>query len=117
MKSFEALEKAFKKELELSEKHKQNALDIKKEIELQRGKALSKKINSLNLSGQEYDRFLRLLDGKNSFLEAVELVLGEKNTESAASDEKSEEEGRLEEQEGDLIIEREEERGQQKAEV
>lgn len=79
MKSFEALEKALQKEIELSEKHKQNAADIKKEIEMQRGKALSKKINSLNLSGQEYDKFLLLLERKKSVMEAVDAVLGEKD--------------------------------------
>ncbi len=76
MKSFEALQKAYEKELELVEKHKKNAADIKQEMEVQRGKVSNRKINALNFTGQEYDRFLQLLDtNKKTVLEAVELVL------------------------------------------
>lgn len=79
MKSFEALQKSYEKEMALAEKHKQNAADIKKEMDIQRGNASNKKINALNLTGQEYDRFLRLLDtGKKTVMEAVELALGER---------------------------------------
>lgn len=118
MKSFEALEKALKKELELSEKHKQNAADIRKEIEMQRGKTLSKKINSLNLSGQEYDKFLLLLDRKKSVLEAVDVILGEKDTDgeqdSVPGAQAVETEDRMEDPEREKW---EEERGKQEVEI
>lgn len=95
MKSFEALQKAYEKEVALAEKHKQNANDIKHEMEVLRGKASNKKINALNFTGQEYDRFLRLLDtNKKTVLEAVELVLGSAGDDAVQREEtKSEAEG------------------------
>lgn len=76
MKSMEQLEKAYQKEMDLSEKHRKNAADIKKQMELQQGKMISQKINSMNMSGAEYDRFMRLLaSGKKTVLEAAEIVL------------------------------------------
>ena len=78
MKSMEQLEKAYQKELDLAEKHKRNAADIKKQMELQQGKMISQKVNSMNMSGAEYDRFMRLLaSGKKTVLEAAEIVLAE----------------------------------------
>lgn len=74
MKSFETLQKMYEKEIGLSEKHKQNALDIKKEIEMQRNRQSIKKIQALNLSGTEYDRFIHLLDDKESVMSAIELL-------------------------------------------
>lgn len=78
LKSMETLEKMYNKELELAEKHKQNALDIKKEMELRRGHLINKKANALNLNGAEYDQFIRLLEkDKKTLLDAIELVLGD----------------------------------------
>ncbi|MDE6388335.1 MAG: hypothetical protein K2L82_11090 [Lachnospiraceae bacterium] len=78
MKTMEQLEKAYMKELELSEKHKKAAMDIKKQMELQQGKAITQRINAMNMNGAEYDRFMRLLaGGKKSVMEAAELVLKE----------------------------------------
>ncbi len=76
MKSMEQLEKAYQKELELSRKHKKAAEDIKKQMELQQGKAVNQMVNAMNLNGAEYDRFMKLLaGGKKTVLEAAELVL------------------------------------------
>lgn len=78
MKSMEQLEKSYIKEMELADKHKKNAADIKKQMELQQGKLINQKINSLNMSGMEYDRFMKLLSaGKKTILEAAEIVLGD----------------------------------------
>lgn len=78
MKSIEKLEENYKRELELAEKHKQNASDIKKEIELLKGNMINQKTKALNLSGAEYDRFMKLLGSdKKTVLEAIGLVLGE----------------------------------------
>lgn len=83
MKSFEALQKSYEKEMALAEKHKQNAADIKKEMEVLKGNVSYKKINALNFSGEEYDKFMRLLDtDKKTVLEAVDLVLGPMDTEA-----------------------------------
>ena len=76
MKNMEQLQKAYEKEQRLSEQHKKNAADIKKQMELLQGKNVSQKINSLNMSGAEYDKLMKLLgSGKKTVLEAVELVL------------------------------------------
>lgn len=78
MKSMEQLEKQYMKELELADKHKKNAADIKKQMELQQGKLIHQKINSLNMSGGEYDQLMKLLSsGKRTILEAAEIVLGD----------------------------------------
>ncbi len=78
MKSMEQLEKMYFKEIELAEKHKKTAADIKKQMELQQGKAISQKINAMNMNGAEYDRFMKLLaGGKKTVLEAAELVLAD----------------------------------------
>lgn len=78
MKNMEQLQKAYEKEIKLSEQHKKNAGDIKKQMELLQGKNINQKITSLNMSGAEYDRLMKLLSsGKKTVLEAVELVLGE----------------------------------------
>ncbi len=114
MKSFEALQKAYEKELQLSEKHKQNAADIKKEIEAQRGKALSKKINSLSLSGQEYDQFLRFLDGKQTLFEAIELLNSRKEEEPLIVNTETPEWEKMEEM---STMEREENREKQEVEI
>ncbi|MCI8774737.1 MAG: hypothetical protein HFI50_12575 [Lachnospiraceae bacterium] len=91
MKSMEQLEKKYEKELKLAEQHKKNAADIRKQMDLQMGKAVGQKINSLDMNGAEYDRLMKLLgSGKKSVLEAVELVLGE--TEEQKGDESGEKE-------------------------
>lgn len=77
MKSIEQLEKAYEREIELSEKHKKTAIDIKKQIDVLQGKMINQKINALNLSGEEYDRFIRLIgSGKKTVLEVADQVLG-----------------------------------------
>ena len=91
MKSKEQLETKYEKELKLAEQHKKNAADIRKQMDLQMGKAVGQKINSLDMNGAEYDRLMKLLgSGKKSVLEAVELVLGE--TEEQKGDESGEKE-------------------------
>lgn len=79
MKSMEQLEKMYAKEIELADKHKRNATDIKKQMELLQGKMIGQKINSLNMNGSEYDKLMKLLSsGKKTVLEAAEIVLEER---------------------------------------
>lgn len=81
MKTMEQLEKSYEKEKRLAEQHKKNAADIKKQMELLQGKSVSQKITSLNMSGAEYDRLMKLLSsGKKSVMEAVNLVLNNEKT-------------------------------------
>lgn len=84
-KSIEQLEKSYKREMELAEKHRQNAADIKKEMELLKGSMINQKTKALNLNGAEYDQFMRLLaSDKQSVLNAIELVLGKEALEAEA---------------------------------
>ncbi len=77
MKSMEQLEKAYEKEIRLSEQHKKNAEDIRKQMELQRQKAFGQKVSALNMNSREYEMLLKLLaSGKRTVMEAIEIVLG-----------------------------------------
>lgn len=77
MKNMEQLETAYQKELGLIEKHKKAASDIKKQMEHLQGKTVVQKINSMNMSGSEYDKFIKLLSsGKKTVLETADQVLG-----------------------------------------
>lgn len=96
MKSIEKLEENYKRELELAEKHKQNASDIKKEIELLKGNMINQKTKALNLNGAEYDRFMKLLGSdKRTVLEAIGLVLGEDAVQEQSEIEKGEDDDEL----------------------
>lgn len=80
----EQLEKVYEKEMRLSEQHKKNAEDARKQMEHQRQKTFGQKISALNMSGAEYDQLLKLLaSGKKTVLEAVETVLGSTPEEAA----------------------------------
>lgn len=77
VKSIEQLEQMYEKEMALSEKHKKAAGDIRRQIETQQGKMITQKINALNMTGAEYDRFYKLLSsGKKTVLQAADQVLG-----------------------------------------
>ena len=82
MKSIEQLEAAYQKELDLVEKHKKAAADIRKQIDHQQGKMIMQSISALNMSGSEYDKFIKLLkSGKKTVLEAAEQVLAARKPE------------------------------------
>lgn len=76
MKTIEQLEKLYEKEASLAEKHKNNAVTVKKEIESRKASMINSKAKELNLSGQEYDRLLKLLANKKNLMEAIDLVIG-----------------------------------------
>lgn len=78
MKNLEKLEEHYQKELMLSEKHKKNAEDLKKEIELLKGSQVNQKIKALNINGDEYKKLMYLLDNKKGLMEAIDLVAGNK---------------------------------------
>ena len=52
MKSLEKLEEQYQKELALAQKHKQDAEDLRREIELLKGTMINQKIKALNFSGE-----------------------------------------------------------------
>lgn len=79
MKSLEQLTNLLSKEEELVEHHRKKAADLRKQIELYRCDIAQKKLNSLNLSGAEYDKVMSLLSsGKLNVLAAAEIVLSDK---------------------------------------
>jgi len=94
MKSIEYYKKQLQKELDLCEKHKKNAADLRKEIEKLKGKMTMSAVNALNLSAAEYNRLMKLLkQDKKSVLEAIDLVIpGEQlnHTEKGETNEKME---------------------------
>lgn len=79
MKTMEQLEKAYEKEKRLAEQHRKNAADYKKQIEQLQYKSVTQKVASFNMSAEEFDAFMKLLNsGKKSVFEAVNLVMGGK---------------------------------------
>lgn len=89
MKSIEQLKKVYEREVELAEKHKNTAADIKKQIDALQGKMIIQKINALNMSGEEYDKFIKLLGrGKKTIFETAEQVLGKEKNLPEKGDEK-----------------------------
>lgn len=92
MKSLEQMSNLLKKEEEAIERHRKRAADLKKQIELYRSDAAQKKLNSLNLSGSEYDKVMSLLaSGKMNVLAAAEYVLAETDSNAAGEREDHEE--------------------------
>ncbi|MCM1388121.1 MAG: hypothetical protein NC231_12395 [Bacillus sp. (in: Bacteria)] len=77
MKSMEQMQALYEKEIGLSEQHKKKALSVKKEMKHMQGKNVNEKVKALNMSGAEYDSFIKLLSSdKKKVLEAVNIVLG-----------------------------------------
>ncbi|EOS46436.1 hypothetical protein C809_02468 [Lachnospiraceae bacterium MD335] len=76
MKSLEKLEEQYQKELALAQKHKQDAEDLRREIELLKGTMINQKIKALNFSGEEYKKLMVFLNDKKGIMEAIELVTG-----------------------------------------
>lgn len=72
MKNIEKLKERYAKECELEAKHRKNAKDLKKQIELAEGQELRGFINELKLSEKEYITLKKLLkNDRKDFLEMV----------------------------------------------
>lgn len=80
MANLETLTKRLEKERALEKKHKQNADKLQKEIESQMSQEIGKSVNKLNLSADEYQRVMKAFHDKDSLMDAVNLVVGEKGT-------------------------------------
>lgn len=77
MKSISFYEKQYQKEMELVEKHKKNAADIRKTIDTLKGKLTISAMNALNLNSAEYDQLMKFLkQDKKTICEAIDLVVG-----------------------------------------
>jgi len=79
LKNLEKLEEHYQREVALAKKHKQNAEDLKREIEIFKGNLINQKIKALNFNGQEYKKLLELLNDKKGLMEAIEKVKGDDN--------------------------------------
>lgn len=66
----------YQKELELVEKHKQKAKTLADEIRRQRGEEFNERINRLNLTVEQFDSVLKLLDKDNKaqLLDAIGML-------------------------------------------
>lgn len=67
------------RERELAERHKKEADRLKKEIEYQRNQEVQKTLNKLNLTSDQFDKFIHVLNDKDSLFEAIELIAGDNN--------------------------------------
>ncbi len=89
MKSIAQLEEEYRKAIDLSEKHKKKAADIRKQIEFQQGKLITQKITAMNMNGAEYDKFIKLLaSGKRTVLQAADQALFEREKGGMKTNEK-----------------------------
>lgn len=77
MANIETLRKRMEKERELEKKHKQNADKLQKEIESRMQQEIGRSVNKLNMSTEEYKKFMYMLDKKSRFIDAVNLVTEE----------------------------------------
>ena len=93
MKTIEQLEKAYEREKRLAEQHRKNAADYKKQMEQLQFKSVNQKVASLNMSAEEFDAFIKLLNsGKKSVFDAVNLVMGKREkTEEVKADDNTKE--------------------------
>lgn len=72
-KNVQFYEQQLNKELELAEKHKKNAADLKKVIAHMKGEETLAAVNALNLTGSEYSALMKVLkQDKKSFLKVIE---------------------------------------------
>lgn len=79
-RSIDFYEKQLEKELQLIEKHKRNAADLRKLITRQKGEETVAAVNALNLSSPEHASLMKLLkQDKKAFLKALEAVTREKD--------------------------------------
>lgn len=77
MANIETLKKRMEKERELEKKHKQNADKMQKEIESRMQQEIGRSVNKLNMTTEEYKKFMYMLDKKSRFIDAVNLVMEE----------------------------------------
>lgn len=73
-KRLETLKKRLQKERDLEKKHKENADRLQKEIENQQQQEINKAVNKLNLSGEEYKKFMSALRKKQNLMDAIDHI-------------------------------------------
>lgn len=66
------LTEQYDRELELAEKHKKKAKAIAEQIKYIKGEECNDRINRLNLTPEQFNSVLRLLDDKTQLMDAVE---------------------------------------------
>lgn len=82
MKNLDKLQESYVKELDLAKKHKKRADELKQKIDEQKSQLLQRKMQELNLTSDEYEKFIDFVSNKASVLsvlspEEVERVIRE----------------------------------------
>lgn len=78
MASIETLEKRLQKERDLERKHKQSADRLQKEIENQQLQEIKRSVNKMNMTAEEYKKFILALKDKQNLMEVINLIASEK---------------------------------------
>lgn len=81
MKNLEKLQESYEKELDLAKKHKQKAEELKRKIDEQKSMLLQRRMQELNLTADEYEKFLDFVSNRAFVLsvlspEEVEMAIG-----------------------------------------
>jgi|InofroStandDraft_1065614.scaffolds.fasta_scaffold124307_2 hypothetical protein len=71
MKCLEKLQESYEKELGLAKKHKKRADELKQKIDEQKTFILQKKMQDLQLTMDEYERFLMFVSDRDSVISAL----------------------------------------------
>lgn len=71
MKNLDKLQESYEKELELARKHKKRADELKQKIDEQKSMLLQRKMQELNLTPEEYEKFLDFVSDKKIVLSVL----------------------------------------------
>lgn len=71
MKNLDKLQESYEKELELAKKHKKKAEELKQKIDEQKSMLLQRKMQELNLTPEEYEKFIDFVSDKKIVLSVL----------------------------------------------
>lgn len=71
MKNLDKLQESYEKELELARRHKKKADELKQKIDEQKSMLLQRKMQELNLTPEEYEKFLDFVSNKKIVLSVL----------------------------------------------
>lgn len=92
MKNLDKLQESYEKELELAQKHKKRADELKQKIDEEKSMLLQKKMRELNLTPEEYEKFIDFVSNKKIVLSVLSPEEVEKAVRGEIPAEQSEEE-------------------------
>lgn len=68
MKNLDKLQESYEKELDLAKKHKTKAEELKQRIDEKKAQLLQRKMQELNLTASEYERFISFVSDRKNLL-------------------------------------------------